>query len=98
MRRWRIAGIKPKSADKPGSVTAPARYGRHSSRRAVTGALDRLEAFASLDGAAFYGLPANRDSVTLVRDAWNVPASFAFGDDRIVPLRAGETLRWRVAD
>jgi dihydroorotase len=61
------------------------------------GALDRLEGFASHHGAAFYGLPRNGDSVTLVRDAWRVPDTLPFGDETIVPLRAGETLRWRVA-
>lgn len=81
-----------------GCYSAPVALPLYAEAFEDAGALDRLEAFASLDGAAFYGLPANRDSVTLVRDAWNVPASFAFGDDRIVPLRAGETLRWRVAD
>ena len=61
------------------------------------GALDRLEAFASLHGAAFYGLPANAGHVTLVREAWTVPDELPFGDDTIVPLRAGEEIRWRVA-
>jgi dihydroorotase len=61
------------------------------------GALDRLEAFASVHGAAFYGLAANADSITLVRETWRVPETFPFGDQTIVPLRAGEDLRWRIA-
>ena len=60
------------------------------------GALDRLEGFASTFGADFYGLPRNRDRIRLVREAWTVPAEYPFGADRIVPLRAGETLQWRV--
>jgi dihydroorotase len=60
------------------------------------GTLDRLEGFASGFGADFYGLPRHRDTITLIRDPWTVPAEYAFGNDRIVPLRAGETLRWRV--
>jgi len=60
------------------------------------GALDRLEDFASVHGARFYGLPLNPATVTLVREAWQVPADYPFGDDRVVPLRAGETMRWRV--
>jgi dihydroorotase len=59
-------------------------------------ALDRLEAFASLHGAAFYGLPANADSITLARETWRVPETFRYGDATIVPLRASEELRWRV--
>jgi len=60
------------------------------------GALDRLEGFASLHGAAFYGLPPNADSITLAREAWTVPSGLPFGDESIVPLRAGEAVRWRV--
>ncbi len=61
------------------------------------GALDRLEGFASRHGAAFYGLPPHDDTVTLVRESWTVPAEYPFGRETIVPLRAGETARWRVA-
>lgn len=59
-------------------------------------ALDRLEGFASRFGADFYGLPRSGDTVTLERTSWEVPGEYAFGDDTIVPLRAGERLRWRV--
>jgi len=62
------------------------------------GALDRLEAFASFHGADFYGLPRNRDTITLRRDPWIVPSSYTFGDASVVPLKAGETVRWRLAD
>ncbi len=62
------------------------------------GALDRLEAFASFNGADWYGLPRNRDRITLVKDAWTVPATLDYlPDDPIVPLRAGETIAWRLA-
>jgi dihydroorotase len=60
------------------------------------GALPRLEAFASLHGPRFYGLPPNEGSATLVRDAWQVPAAYPFADGTIVPLRAGGTLDWRM--
>lgn len=60
------------------------------------GALDRLEAFASFFGADFYGLPRNTGRVTLRRETWTVPERLAFGEAALVPLRAGETLRWRV--
>ncbi|HVO88670.1 MAG TPA: dihydroorotase [Casimicrobiaceae bacterium] len=61
------------------------------------GALDRLADFASVNGAKFYGLSLSVDTVTLVRESWRVPETYAFGDDVVVPLCAGETMRWRVA-
>jgi len=61
------------------------------------GALGALEAFASHFGADFYGLPRNDDTITLTREPWQVPAVYPFGDDAIVPLRAGEKVRWRLA-
>ena len=61
-------------------------------------ALDRLEGFASRFGADFYGLPHNEGTVTLERVATEVPAEYPYGDDTLVPLRAGERLRWRVRD
>lgn len=64
----------------------------------AAGALDRLEAFASFHGADFYGLPRNTGTITLVRDAWRVPTSLPVGDDAVVPLRAGGTVAWRLAD
>jgi dihydroorotase len=59
--------------------------------------LDRLEAFASHFGADFYGLPRNRGMVTLQRRASTVPAELPFGAGTVVPLRAGESLRWSLA-
>jgi len=60
------------------------------------GALDRLEAFASFHGADFYGLPRNAGTVTLRRDAWAMPERLSLGDAELVPLRAGESVHWRV--
>ena len=61
-------------------------------------ALDKLEAFASLNGPDFYGLPRNSDSITLVREDWTAPASLPFGEQIVIPLRAGETMRWRLLE
>jgi dihydroorotase len=61
------------------------------------GALDKLEGFASRFGAKFYGLPANTDKITLVREAWTVPQSIPLGEETLVPLRAGETISWTLA-
>jgi dihydroorotase len=58
------------------------------------GALDRFEAFASVNGARFYGLPLNEGSVTLERSETLVPDAIG----GVVPFHAGETLRWRMAD
>lgn len=60
------------------------------------GALARLEGFASWFGPDFYGLPRNRERLTLVREAWTVPEQLPFGSASLVPLRAGEQVRWRL--
>jgi dihydroorotase len=62
----------------------------------AAGALDRMEAFASFNGPDFYRLPRNTGTVTLARETWTVPEEVPFGADRIVPLRGGETLAWRL--
>jgi dihydroorotase len=59
------------------------------------GALERLEAFASFNGADFYGLPRNTGTITLEREAWVVPETYPFGEHSVVPLCAGQTIRWR---
>ena len=61
-------------------------------------ALDRLEAFASLNGPQFYRLPPNDARITINREAFVVPQLIGEGDDAVVPFRAGETLRWRLQD
>ena len=63
----------------------------------AVGALDKLQGFASEHGATFYGLPYNDGTITLSKDSWEVPAFYRFGSDELVPLRAGEQMRWRVA-
>ncbi len=62
------------------------------------GELDRLEGFASHHGADFYRLPRNARKVRLRRESWQVPAQYPFGDGRLVPLGAGESMRWRLID
>ena len=61
------------------------------------GRLDRLEAFASHHGPDFYGLPRNSDRITLERCAQRVPSELPFGDDRLVPMRAGEDIAFSIA-
>jgi len=60
------------------------------------GALDKLEGFASHFGPDFYNMPRNTDTITLEKEEWVVPNEMPFGDDIIVPLKAGETIRWKV--
>ncbi|OAM28592.1 MULTISPECIES: dihydroorotase [unclassified Eikenella] len=59
------------------------------------GTLDKLEAFASKNGARFYGLPENTDTITLVKQAQTVPNSFPIGNGgNLVPMRAGSSVAW----
>ena len=62
------------------------------------GALYRLEGFASHHGADFYGLPRNSDTITLVKQGWEVPATYSAGDEQLVPFRAAETVAWTLQD
>ncbi len=61
------------------------------------GALDKFEAFASFNGADFYGLPRNTGSITLRKESWALPAAVPFGEAELKPLRGGETLAWKLA-
>jgi dihydroorotase len=81
-----------------GCYTAPFALELYAEIFEEAGALDRLEGFASLHGAAFYGLPQNRDTLTLERSTWTVPLQYPVDGDAVVPLRAGETMRWRVLE
>jgi dihydroorotase len=80
-----------------GCYTAPIALPLYAEAFEDAGALDRLEAFASFHGADFYGLPRNVEQVTLVREPSSVPVEVLFGDETLVPLRAGSEVRWRVA-
>jgi dihydroorotase len=80
-----------------GCYSAPLALELYAEAFEDAGALDRLEGFASRFGADFYGLPRNRDTVTIVRERWRVPERLPFGDDTIVPLRAGLDARWKLA-
>ncbi len=90
------AVLKEHASGCAGCYTAHAAIELYAEAFDAAGALDRLEGFASLHGPAFYGLPANRETITLRREAWTVPEHFAFGEGELKPLRAGEQLPWRV--
>jgi len=89
--------MKEQSVCGAGCYTAPAALELYAEAFEAAGALHRLEAFASFHGADFYGLPRNRGTVTLKREPWQLPEQLPFGDAGIKPLRAGETLNWRLA-
>jgi dihydroorotase len=60
------------------------------------GALDKLEAFASFNGPAFYGLPRNTGTVTLKREAWTLPDTVPMGESQLAPLNGGEQINWKM--
>ena len=79
-----------------GIYTAHAALELYAEAFEQAGALDKLESFASRHGAGFYGLSVNAGTVTLERNDTPVPEEIPFGDDRLVPFRAGDIVRWRV--
>ncbi len=79
-----------------GSYTAYAAIELYAEAFEDANALDKLEGFASHFGADFYGLPRNTDTITLVKQEWQVPDTLSFNEQPLVPLRAGETLRWQL--
>jgi len=82
-----------------GCYTANAGIELYAEAFDAAGALDKLEGFASRHGPAFYGLPVNTETVTLVKEAWPVPATLPYLDsDALVPLRAGETIAWKLKE
>ncbi len=80
-----------------GIYTAHAAIELYAAAFEEAGALDKLEAFASHHGADFYGLPRNTSTITLLREEWTVPKTLRFGKEELVPLRAGETIPWKLA-
>ena len=91
------AHLKEHATGCAGCYTAHAALELYAEAFDAAGALDRLEGFASFHGADFYGLPRNRGTVTLRREAWTPPESYPFGDAELKPLRSGEALAWRLA-
>jgi len=80
-----------------GCYTAYAAIELYAEAFEQAGALDKLEGFASFHGPDWYGLPRNADKVTLAKENWTVPAEYPYlATDSIVPLRAGETLSWKM--
>ena len=91
------AHLKEHATGCAGCYTAHAAMEMYAEAFDSVGKLDQLEAFASFNGADFYGLPRNTGTITLKREAWTPPESFQFGEAELKPLRSGEALPWRVA-
>ncbi|HRK39554.1 MAG TPA: dihydroorotase [Burkholderiaceae bacterium] len=90
------AHLKEHASGCAGCYTAHAALELYAEAFDSVGALDKLEAFASLNGPAFYGLPVNSGTVTLKRETWTPPESYPFGEAIVKPLRGGETLGWKI--
>ncbi len=90
------AHLKEHAVGCAGCYTAHAAIEMYAEAFEAVGALDRLEAFASFHGADFYGLPRNQQRITLRKEGWTPEASYPFGQAQLKPLRAGETLPWRM--
>ena len=91
------AHLKEHATGCAGCYTAHAAMEMYAEAFDSVGKLAQLEAFASFNGADFYGLPRNKGSLTLKRESWTPPESFQFGEADLKPLRSGEALPWRVA-
>lgn len=87
---------KEQSCGCAGCYTAHAALALYAGVFEDNNALDKLEGFASIHGAAFYGLQQNRSTVTLVRRPWNCPDQYEFNDDSLIPIAAGEQLNWQI--
>jgi dihydroorotase len=90
------AHLKEHATGCAGCYTAHAAIEMYAEAFDAAGALDKLETFASFNGADFYGLPRNQGAITLKKENWTPPESFAFGEAALKPLRCGETLPWRM--
>jgi dihydroorotase len=91
------AHLKEHASGCAGCYTAHAAIEMYAEAFDNANALDRLEAFASFNGADFYGLPRNSGTITLEKSSWTPPESFPFGEAELKPLRSGEVLPWRLA-
>ena len=90
------AHLKEHASGCAGCYTAHAAMELYAEAFEAASALHKLEAFASFNGADFYGLPRNAGTVTLKKESWTPPESFAFGEAQLKPLRSGEELQWKL--
>ena len=89
-------GLKEHACGCAGCYTALHAMELYAQAFDAAGALDKLEAFASFNGPAFYGLPRNAGKITLKRETWTVPAEVPMGEASLVPLNGGESIGWKL--
>jgi dihydroorotase len=87
---------KESSCGCAGCFSAPIALELYAESFETANALDKLEGFASFYGADFYRLPRNTGTITLEKTTWNVPANYSENDISITPLKANETIHWKV--
>jgi len=90
------ANLKEHASGCAGCYTAHAAMELYAEAFDAAGAIDKLEAFASFNGPDFYELPRNTGHITLKKQSWMPPESFAFGEAELKPLRSGESLAWQL--
>ncbi len=90
------AHLKEHATGCAGCYTSHAAMELYAEAFESAGALDKLEAFASFNGPAFYGLPRNEGKITLKKESWTPPESYPFGGAELKPLRSGEPLAWKL--
>lgn len=79
-----------------GSYTAFAAVELYAEVFEAAGALDKLEAFTSFNGPDFYNLPRNTETIDLHKTSWEVPTTLNFGENKVVPIKAGEVVTWKI--
>ena len=90
------AHLKEHASGCAGCYTALSAMELYAEAFEAANALHKLEAFASLNGPDFYGLPRNAEKVTLQKHIWTLPETLAFGNAELKPLRGGEPLTWKL--
>ncbi|NYT38745.1 dihydroorotase [Allopusillimonas soli] len=90
-------GLKEAACGCAGCYTALHAMALYATAFDAAGRLDQLEAFASRNGPAFYGLPVNDGTLTLERGEYRVPEELPMANTAVVPLAAGDSLAWRVS-
>jgi dihydroorotase len=91
-----LTSLKENACGCAGCFSAPVALELYAEAFEKAGALDKLEGFSSFYGADFYRLPRNRGTVTLEKSVWQVPGVYNDGDIAITPLKAEESVTWKL--
>ncbi len=93
-----VKGAKENACGCAGMYTAHAAVPLYTEVFEQAGALEQLEAFASFNGPDFYGMERNSSTITLIKEEWTVPSEYPLGEETVVPLRAGQTIAWKLVE